>query len=107
MKAEESDPFRWGHTGYKEHHPHEFVSSESDKEADKVQKKKKKKKTAKKSKHKEKLTASCERHVSKLKRKKRRRSSSHPPARGKDLSESDSQRDRSELTSSRSKKRKT
>lgn len=29
MKAEENDPYRWGHGGYKEQHPVEFLSSSS------------------------------------------------------------------------------
>ncbi len=48
MKAEETDPFRWGHSGYKEQHPQEFKSSSSETEKVEVHKKKKNKKMKKK-----------------------------------------------------------
>ena len=73
MKMEESDPFRWGHSGYKEQHPNEFISSsESEEEVSKRHKKKKKKRESlKKHKLKDKEQPS-------LKRKRHKRSNSLP-----------------------------
>ena len=83
MKAEESDPFRWGHSGYKEQHPKEFISSNDSGDDVKVGKKKKKKKIKDevKTKHREKLRKmegisdkrlSVRKGRSKLKKRKRK-----------------------------------
>lgn len=52
MKAEENDPFRWGHSGFKEQNPEEFISTDDeeshahdvDKVSDEERKKHKRKK---------------------------------------------------------------
>ncbi|KAL5487329.1 hypothetical protein EMCRGX_G019918 [Ephydatia muelleri] len=59
IKAEENDPFRWGHSGFKEQNPEEFVSTDdennhgdgNDKVNDKERKRHKRKKHKQKDRH--------------------------------------------------------
>lgn len=75
MKMEDTDPFRWGHSGYKEQHPSEFISSESEEEEGGVSKKHKIKKRSRESSKKHRLK---DKEQASLKRKSHKRSDSLP-----------------------------
>jgi hypothetical protein len=77
LQLEESDPTRWGHSGYKELHPEDFVSSLSEEEEldEEPSRAKRKKNGGKDSKQKHKKSKKKKKHKDEKSKSKHKQSS--------------------------------